>query len=277
MKFRNINYIKKNFFDSRYKFTAKELDNETSYTYFGARYYDSELSVWLSVDPMSDKYPRLSPYNYCSWNPMILVDPNGMDTAFADNQARKDFLAAQSIVNKRISNITNNISNLKNQTSTKKIERQIKSLESSLSEQQKLKEDFDYICSPNTLLVTYSSDETNINTEDDGFTEYNYNKETGEIVSANVFIRAGRLSAYIHENRHTRQNALTNICEREIEAYQYQSIFSPTDVQKIINNERDKEFFYIKYSVSYDPAAIPQKYYNYSLEDMVHHKYNKCK
>ena len=32
-------------FDSRYKFTAKELDNETSYTYFGARYYDSELFI----------------------------------------------------------------------------------------------------------------------------------------------------------------------------------------------------------------------------------------
>ncbi|HOV56228.1 MAG TPA: RHS repeat-associated core domain-containing protein [Bacteroidales bacterium] len=37
--------------------TAKELDNETSYTYFGARYYDADLSIWLSVDPMSDKYP----------------------------------------------------------------------------------------------------------------------------------------------------------------------------------------------------------------------------
>jgi RHS repeat-associated protein len=36
-------------FDSRYKFTAKELDNETNYTYFGARYYDSDLSIWLSV------------------------------------------------------------------------------------------------------------------------------------------------------------------------------------------------------------------------------------
>ncbi|HOJ25279.1 MAG TPA: RHS repeat-associated core domain-containing protein [Bacteroidales bacterium] len=46
-------------FDTRYKFTAKELDNETSYTYFGARYYDSELSGWLSVDPLSDKYPSL--------------------------------------------------------------------------------------------------------------------------------------------------------------------------------------------------------------------------
>ncbi|HOB27459.1 MAG TPA: RHS repeat-associated core domain-containing protein, partial [Bacteroidales bacterium] len=37
-------------------FTAKELDNETSYTYFGARYYDADLSSWLSVDPLSDKY-----------------------------------------------------------------------------------------------------------------------------------------------------------------------------------------------------------------------------
>jgi len=66
-------------FDSRYKFTAKELDNETSYTYFGARYYDSELSAWLSVDPMSDKYPSLSPYCYTANNPVVLVDPNGMD------------------------------------------------------------------------------------------------------------------------------------------------------------------------------------------------------
>jgi len=61
-----------------YKFTAKELDNETSYTYFGARYYDSELSGWLSVDPMSDKYPSLSPYCYSADNPVVLKDPNGM-------------------------------------------------------------------------------------------------------------------------------------------------------------------------------------------------------
>ncbi|MDI6834036.1 MAG: RHS repeat-associated core domain-containing protein, partial [Bacteroidales bacterium] len=58
--------------------TAKELEKETSYTYFGARYYDSELSGWLSVDPMSDKYPSTSAYMYCSGNPVILIDPNGM-------------------------------------------------------------------------------------------------------------------------------------------------------------------------------------------------------
>ncbi|MPM19355.1 hypothetical protein SDC9_65778 [bioreactor metagenome] len=65
--------------DSRYTFSAKEKDDETQYSYFGARYYDSDLSVWLSVDPMSDKYPNLSPYAYCANNPVMLVDPNGME------------------------------------------------------------------------------------------------------------------------------------------------------------------------------------------------------
>jgi RHS repeat-associated protein len=64
---------------TRYSFSAKEKDEESGYSYFGARYYDSELSIWLSVDPMSDKYPSLTPYNYCAGNPMILVDPNGED------------------------------------------------------------------------------------------------------------------------------------------------------------------------------------------------------
>jgi len=67
-----------NGYDSRYTFSAKEKDNETQYSYFGARYYDSDLSVWLSVDPMSDEYPHQSPYMYCSGNPVMRIDPNGM-------------------------------------------------------------------------------------------------------------------------------------------------------------------------------------------------------
>ena len=60
-----------------YTFSAKERDSETGLSYFGSRYYSSDLSVWLSVDPMSDKYPSLSPYVYCADNPVRLVDPNG--------------------------------------------------------------------------------------------------------------------------------------------------------------------------------------------------------
>ncbi|MDX9890953.1 MAG: RHS repeat-associated core domain-containing protein [Bacteroidales bacterium] len=62
-----------------YTFSGKEKDSETGYGYFGARYYDSGLSIWLSVDPMSDKYPSMSPYNYCANNPVMLVDPDGRD------------------------------------------------------------------------------------------------------------------------------------------------------------------------------------------------------
>ncbi len=60
-----------------YTFSAKERDPETGLSYFGARYYNSDLNIWLSVDPMSDKYPSLSPYVYCANNPVRLVDPNG--------------------------------------------------------------------------------------------------------------------------------------------------------------------------------------------------------
>ena len=59
-------------------FTGKEKDEETGYGYFGARYMDHELmTMWLSVDPMADKYPGISPYAYCAWNPIRLLDPNG--------------------------------------------------------------------------------------------------------------------------------------------------------------------------------------------------------
>ena len=35
-------------------------------------------AMWLSVDPLSDKYPHISPYAYCGNNPVKYIDPNGM-------------------------------------------------------------------------------------------------------------------------------------------------------------------------------------------------------
>ena len=71
-------------------FTGKERDSETGFSYFGARYYDSDLmTAWLSVDPMADKYPGLSPYAYCAWNPVKLVDPDGEEIVFSGNSKEK--------------------------------------------------------------------------------------------------------------------------------------------------------------------------------------------
>jgi RHS repeat-associated protein len=64
-------------YQTPYKFSGKEKDEESGYSYFGARYYDADLSVWLSVDPMAGKYPSLSPYLYVGNNPVIYIDPNG--------------------------------------------------------------------------------------------------------------------------------------------------------------------------------------------------------
>ncbi|MBR0055609.1 MAG: hypothetical protein IJP65_09975 [Bacteroidales bacterium] len=41
------------------------------------RHYHPTLSIWLSVDPMSDKYPGVSPYTYCYNSPIRVYDPNG--------------------------------------------------------------------------------------------------------------------------------------------------------------------------------------------------------
>ncbi len=52
---------------------------ETGNYYYGARYYDPKISVWLSVDPLAHKYPNLSPYVFTGNNPIMLVDPDGRD------------------------------------------------------------------------------------------------------------------------------------------------------------------------------------------------------
>ncbi len=73
-----VTYNHKNSHFWQLDFTGKERDPETGYSYFGARYLDhTPLTLWLSVDPMADKYPSISPYAYCAWNPLKLVDPDG--------------------------------------------------------------------------------------------------------------------------------------------------------------------------------------------------------
>ena len=47
-----------------------------------ARYYNSDLNIWLSVDPLVDKYPNLSPYTYCANNLVRLVGRMGQKFIF---------------------------------------------------------------------------------------------------------------------------------------------------------------------------------------------------
>jgi RHS repeat-associated protein len=71
---------------SKNKFTGKERDDEfgLNLDYFGARYYDSQIGRWPTVDPLGLKHPGMTPYNYVLNNPLRLIDPDGKQVDFYD-------------------------------------------------------------------------------------------------------------------------------------------------------------------------------------------------
>ena len=70
---------------SKYKFTGKERDKESNYDYFGARYYDSRIGRWGSVEPLQSSYLQYSPYTYGLLNPIHYNDSNGKDATITIN------------------------------------------------------------------------------------------------------------------------------------------------------------------------------------------------
>ena len=46
--------------------------------YYGARYYDPRISIFVSVDPLAEQFTGWTPYHYVHNNPINLIDPTGM-------------------------------------------------------------------------------------------------------------------------------------------------------------------------------------------------------
>ncbi len=65
--------------EERYLTTGHERDQETGLDYRGARYYDSDVARFLSLDPKATKFAAWSPYNYVLGNPISLIDPDGKE------------------------------------------------------------------------------------------------------------------------------------------------------------------------------------------------------
>lgn len=61
----------------RVELNAKEFDEETGMYYYGARYYEPRLSLWISVDPLAMADPSTSAYIFCGNNPIVRIDSDG--------------------------------------------------------------------------------------------------------------------------------------------------------------------------------------------------------
>jgi len=69
----------------RYGFNGKEMDNEVkgqaNQQDYGMRIYDPRVGRFLSIDPITSKFPHLTPYQFASDRPLDGIDLNGLEYA----------------------------------------------------------------------------------------------------------------------------------------------------------------------------------------------------
>lgn len=85
-----------------YKYNGKELNEDLGLNWsdFGARWYDPAIARFPSVDPIIDKFPYLTPYNYASNDPVGKIDLWGLQGVSANrlgNDNSEALRTAQSV------------------------------------------------------------------------------------------------------------------------------------------------------------------------------------
>jgi RHS repeat-associated protein len=68
--------------ENAYQYNSKELNEDFGLNWYdyGARWYDAAVGRWWSVDPLGEKSKSLSTYTYVRNNPLVMIDPTGMDS-----------------------------------------------------------------------------------------------------------------------------------------------------------------------------------------------------
>jgi RHS repeat-associated protein len=93
--------------DNKYLYNGKEMQDDliggvgVEWYDYGARMYDAALGRWHVIDPHLEKYNFVSPYAYVLNNPLLYIDPNGMDVSLGnlyDKDADGNYLYLKQIL-----------------------------------------------------------------------------------------------------------------------------------------------------------------------------------
>jgi RHS repeat-associated protein len=88
-------------YQNGYKFGGKELDNFTSYSDFGGRWLDMNLSKWTTFDPLGEKFYPTTLNSYALSSPANFIDSDGKYAVSVHYQLTYDALRSRGYSHKR--------------------------------------------------------------------------------------------------------------------------------------------------------------------------------
>jgi RHS repeat-associated protein len=102
--------------DKPYQNNGKELESFGGLGWYdyGARFYDPSVGRLTSVDPLAEMYPGISPYAYVANNPIIFIDPDGMQIG----DGKDVFNKFRDGVNDKISSLNSRAESLKSKAAS---------------------------------------------------------------------------------------------------------------------------------------------------------------